>query len=107
MREVAEEKPAPRIDRRPREPAIAWAHVCRRHAAGEVRVELRDQVAVAELLRDEEGAVGGSRVANAAVGSAAGYQIAREADKSAEHDINKAGKEAVENIDTETLKVLK
>jgi hypothetical protein len=45
--------------------------------------------------------------ANAAVGTAAGYQIAKDAEKSSEHDIKKAGREATENIDTESLKVLK
>ena len=45
--------------------------------------------------------------ANAAVGSAGGYQIAKDADKSVEKDIKKAGKSATENVDTESLKVLK
>jgi hypothetical protein len=44
--------------------------------------------------------------ANAAVGSAAGYQIAKDADKSLEQDIKKAGKSATENVDTESLKGL-
>ncbi len=45
--------------------------------------------------------------ADAAVGSAASYQIVKDADKSANKDIKKAGKEATENVDTESLKVLK
>ena len=45
--------------------------------------------------------------ANAAVGSAAGYQIAKDADKSVEQDIKKAGKSATENVDTGSLKGLK
>lgn len=45
--------------------------------------------------------------ANAAVGSAAGYQITKDAEKSVEHDIEKAGKQATENVDTESLKILK
>ena len=45
--------------------------------------------------------------ANAAVGAAGGAQIAKDAKKSADHDIKKAGKEATENVDTESLKGLK
>lgn len=45
--------------------------------------------------------------ADAAVGSAAGYQIVKDADKSANQDIKNAGKEATKNIDTESLKALK
>ncbi len=45
--------------------------------------------------------------ADAAVGSAAGYKIVKDADKSVDKDIKKAGKEATENVDTESLKVLK
>lgn len=45
--------------------------------------------------------------ANAAVGSAAGHQIATDADKSVEHEIDKAGREATKNVDTESLKILK
>ncbi len=45
--------------------------------------------------------------ANAAVGAAAGYQITRDAEKSADKEIEKAGKEATRNVDTEALKGLK
>ena len=45
--------------------------------------------------------------ADAAVGSAAGYKIVKDADKSVNKDIKKAGREATENVDTESLKVLK
>ncbi len=45
--------------------------------------------------------------ADAAVGSAAGYKIVKDADKSVNKEIKKAGREATENVDTESLKVLK
>jgi hypothetical protein len=45
--------------------------------------------------------------ADAAVGAGAGYQITKDADKSVEHDIKKAGNEATESVDTESLKILK
>lgn len=44
---------------------------------------------------------------NAAVGGAAAYQISKDADKSIDHDINKAVKSATKGIDPDSLKGLK
>ncbi len=46
------------------------------------------------------------RQSNAAVGSAAGYQISKDAKKSSQHDIDKAINSATKDIDTDTLKNL-
>lgn len=45
--------------------------------------------------------------ANAAVGGAAAYQISKDADKSLDHDIDKAIKDGTQGIDTDSLKGLK
>ncbi|MFL7867323.1 MAG: hypothetical protein AB8I58_00775 [Anaerolineales bacterium] len=58
-------------------------------------------------LAGEQEGIKIQKQADAAVGTAAGYQITKDAEKSAKHDIKKAGSEATENVDTEALKVLK
>ena len=58
-------------------------------------------------LAGEEEGIRIQKEADAAVGSAAGYQIARDSEKSMEKDIKKAGSEATKGIDSESLNVLK
>ncbi|TXS90784.1 hypothetical protein FV139_17565 [Parahaliea maris] len=58
-------------------------------------------------LAGEEEGIRMQQQADAAVGSAAGYQITKDANKSVKRDIEKAGKEATQNIDTDSLKNLK
>ncbi len=58
-------------------------------------------------LAGEQEGIEMQRQANAAVGGAAGRQIVKDADKSVEHDIDRAAKDATKGIDTDSLKALK
>jgi len=58
-------------------------------------------------LAGEQEGIRMQQQANAAVGSAEGYRIAKEADKSAERDIEKAGERALKDVDADSLKSLK
>ena len=57
-------------------------------------------------LAGEQEGIRIQRQANAAVGSAAGYQISKEAQKSSKQDINKAIDKATKDVDSSSLKGL-
>ncbi len=57
-------------------------------------------------LAGEQEGIEIQRQSNAAVGSAAGYKISQDAEKSSKHDINKAIKSGTKDIDTDALKSL-
>ena len=77
------------------------------HVVKDVQRFEQDADYKAGWLAGEQEGIRMQQQANAAVGSAEGYRIAKEADKSVEKDIEKAARSAIKDVDTDSLKTLK